>query len=160
MIGTDRTHARVMPLDHSCVLYTAVLWSLALTRQHSRARIPGTCAAALIRTHTDIADFASDSLCAEGEVATSSCVPSYCTSLIPSLLLPISLASGCVPVSEEVQGPLCGATCAGVTAYGGAWLWLRRVCPSKSAGGVESACCAPSPGGAGCSGRRSCRRCS
>ena len=62
------------------------------TRQHSRARIPGTCAAALIRTHTAKADFASDSLCAEGEDATSSCVP----------------------VSEEVQGPLCGMTCAGV----------------------------------------------
>uniref|UniRef100_A0A7S3FK92 Uncharacterized protein n=1 Tax=Prasinoderma singulare TaxID=676789 RepID=A0A7S3FK92_9VIRI len=45
----------------------------------------------------EIADFASDFFCAEGEVATSSCVP----------------------VSEEVQGPLCGATCAGVTAYGG-----------------------------------------
>ena len=58
----------------------------------------------------DIADFASDSLCAEGEVATSSCVP---------------------VVSEEVQGPLCGATCAGVTAYGGAWLWLRACVPVK-----------------------------
>ena len=45
----------------------------------------------------DIADFASDSLCAEGEVATSSCVP---------------------VVSEEVQGPLCGATCAGVALQG------------------------------------------
>uniref|UniRef100_A0A7S3C4R0 Uncharacterized protein n=1 Tax=Prasinoderma singulare TaxID=676789 RepID=A0A7S3C4R0_9VIRI len=40
----------------------------------------------------EIADFASDFFCAEGEVATSSCVP----------------------VSEEVQGPLCGMTCAGV----------------------------------------------
>lgn len=60
------------------------------TRQHSRARIPGTCAAALIRTHTAKADFASDSLCAEGEDATSSCVP----------------------VSEVPQGPFCGASCA------------------------------------------------
>ena len=37
VIGTDRTYARVMPLDHSCVLYTAVLWSLALTHVNTRA---------------------------------------------------------------------------------------------------------------------------
>ena len=37
VIGTDRTYARVMPLDHSCVLYTAVLWSLAFTHVNTRA---------------------------------------------------------------------------------------------------------------------------
>ena len=81
------------------------------TRQHSRARIPGTCAAALFRTHTAKADFASDSLCAEGEVATSSCVPGYCG--------PIATSKGCVNSDEEVQGlTLCGATCAGVALQG------------------------------------------
>ena len=37
VIGTDRTHARVMPLDHSRVLYTAVLLSLAFTHVNTRA---------------------------------------------------------------------------------------------------------------------------
>ena len=37
VIGTDRTNARVMPLYHSRVLYTAVLWSLAFTHVNTRA---------------------------------------------------------------------------------------------------------------------------
>ena len=74
------------------IIHRCFVVACTYTRQHSRARIPGTCAAALIRTHTAKADFASDLLCAAGEDATSSCVP----------------------VSEEVQGPLCGMTCAGV----------------------------------------------
>ena len=84
------------------IIHRCFVVACTYTRQHSRARIPGTCAAALNRTHTDIADFASDSLCAEGEVATSSCVPSYCP----------DATSSCVPVSEVPQGPFCGASCA------------------------------------------------
>ena len=86
------------------IIHRCFVVACTYTRQHSRARIPGTCAAALNRAHTEIADFASDFFCAEGEVATSSCVPSYCP----------DATSSCVPVSEEVQGPLCGMTCAGV----------------------------------------------
>ena len=79
------------------------------TRQHSRARIPGTCAAALNRAHTENADIASEFLCAEGEVATSSCVPAYCG----------HATSPCVTSNEDVQGlTLCGATCAGVALQG------------------------------------------
>ena len=92
-----------MRIIHRCFVVACIY-----TRQHSRARIPGTCAAALNRAHTENADIASEFLCAEGEVATSSCVPSYCP----------DATSSCVPVSEEVQGPLCGATCAGVALQG------------------------------------------
>ena len=65
------------------------------TRQHSRARIPGswapgTCAAALARRERGPRVGHSDFLCAEGQDATSSCVP----------------------VSEVPQGPFCGASCA------------------------------------------------
>ena len=88
--------------SHSCAraYYTRLLWSLACTHVNIRAHAflgPGLLAPAPPRSHAENADLASDFLCAEGQDATSSCVP----------------------VSEEVQGPLCGATCAGVTAYGG-----------------------------------------
>ena len=95
-----------MRIIHRCFVVACIY-----TRQHSRARIPGTCAAALNRTHTENADIASDFLCAEGEVATSSCVPGYCG--------PIATSEGCVNSDEEVQGlALCGATCAGVALQG------------------------------------------
>ena len=91
------------------IIHRCFVVACTYTRQHSRARIPGTCAAALIRTHTENADFASDFFCAEGEVATSSCVPAYCG----------HATSPCVTSNEDVQGlTLCGATCAGVALQG------------------------------------------
>ena len=93
-----------MRIIHRCFVVACIY-----TRQHSRARIPGTCAAALNRAHTENADIASEFLCAEGEVATSSCVPGYCG----------HATSPCVNSDEEVQGlTLCGATCAGVALQG------------------------------------------
>ena len=74
---------------------------VACVRTHVNIRAhaflgPGLLAPAPPRSHAENADLASDFLCAEGQDATSSCVP----------------------VSEEVQGPLCGATCAGVALQG------------------------------------------
>ena len=91
------------------IIHRCFVVACTYTRQHSRARIPGTCAAALNRAHTENADIASEFLCAEGEVATSSCVPGYCG----------HATSPCVNSDEEVQGlTLCGATCAGVALQG------------------------------------------
>ena len=82
------------------IIHRCFVVACTYTRQHSRARIPGTCAAALNRAHTENADIASEFLCAEGEVATSSCVPALLS-------------------NEDVQDlALCGATCAGVALQG------------------------------------------
>ena len=64
VIGTDRTHARVMPLDHSCVLYTAVLLSLALTHVNTRAHAflapaPPRLIARIQRTRTSRRNFSA-----------------------------------------------------------------------------------------------------
>ena len=81
--------------SHSCAraYYTRLLWSLACTHVNIRAHAflgPGLLAPAPPRSHAENADLASDFLCAEGQDATSSCVP----------------------VSEVPQGPFCGASCA------------------------------------------------
>ena len=151
VIGTDRTHARVMPLDHSCVLYTAVLWSLAFTHVNTRAHAflapaPPRLIARIQRSRTSRRTFSA-----------------------PRARSPRRAA--CPPTAPTPRRAACPSPkkCRAHSAARRAQAWQRtavrgcgcaRVCPSKCAGGVESACCAPSPGGAGCSGRRSCRRCS